>query len=387
MENDAEIHIKDTRGWVRQLAVMMGFVTGLFAPLAIHAAAIRDWSEAAGGVGFLAFFGLIWWLACRATPEDVAILSRDHVVLPGNRLVPKFQWSDVEKIRWPKGRNQDGCACVRISLAHTSRMSSAQIPLGAASVSSEDRLILIRYLRLVGTHIPQENWPTFCQWCAVPTVIECEGKDTSGGPEEKASEAPTCWASALLRAFFRIGERSPFLLGLATLFALPLLCPLVLAILMSRKAWWLFSILLGISAAINLPLVVGWNAWVATWLIVIPLVPLILSIFAPSEAQTSKAPADCVPGGIVWLVVTVLGIPFLLAASVNGWVPAALAKYVLLGYVCGFPFLLLLAVHRQKRLQDVDRNQRESEALQRWAAYENSERLPDLLAPQEGCGQ
>lgn len=382
MVNESAIHIKDTRGWCRQFVVGTGLVCGLFAPLSISAAVGGDWRGAAGCAGIPVVLGCLSWFCSRLAPKDVAILFRDGIVLPSNKMQPEFQWADVEKIQWPKGRDQNGCFHVRLFLVNKSRVFCPQIPLDTESISPADRLMLIRYLRLVGANIPQENWPAFCKWCAVPTIEGCQGKHTQGMLGDTAVGAEKSWAGALLRKFFTIGEWSPFLLGVLIMLAFPLVCPLYLATMVPRKTWWIIAVLLGVSAAINLPLLLGWNVQVATLVIVVPLALLILGLFASPVGKTSRDRTYHVRGGMTLVVVIVFGFPTLLAAGINGWIPAMVAKYALLGLLLAMPVFIILDTRRRKRLQDIDKEELETAAMQRWATYEDTERSSELLAPE-----
>lgn len=192
------VHIKNARGGVRQLAFMMGFACGFFSLIVAISALAEDWRSVTACACLMTLFGALWWLACRILPEDVVILSRDGVTLPGNKMCPKFLWSDVERIRWPKRPNEDGRFWVVVRLANRSRLLSPNIPLDAYSISSADRLVLIRYLRLAGSSISQENWPTFCEWCAVPTAKRCEGDEGRGAPGETPA-ASKSWAGRVSR--------------------------------------------------------------------------------------------------------------------------------------------------------------------------------------------
>ena len=380
IENKTAIHIKDTRGTQKQLAGMMGFLCGLFGLGALSSVIAGDWNGAAGCIGILSFFGILSWLCIRLSPEDVAVLLHDGVVLPSCKTQPEFKWSEVECIRWPKGRDSNGHFEVRIALANKSCFAPG-IPLGSGSISLSDRLTLIRYLRLVGNNIPQENWSRFCEWCAVPTLEECQKRNGQESLNDTDRESPRSFAVALLRKFSRIGKWSPFILGLLGFLALPVVGPLFMASIVSRKAWWTISVLLGISAAINLPLLLGWNWHTAILLMVFFLVPWILGLFAAPADETSKDPAQHVPGATVWVVVAFIGVPFLLITAVNGWIPPVFAKYILIVFMFMFmPASLILAVRRKERLRNLDKEEREAAALQRWAAYEIMERSSDMPA-------
>jgi hypothetical protein len=366
------IHIKDARGWYRQLVLTIGFVCGLCGPLAISAAIGGDWCGAAVCAGIPVVLGCLSLFVSRLAPKDVAILFRDGMALPSNKMQPEFQWADVEKIRWPRGRDQNGSFYVRLSLANKSRVF-CKIPLDASSVSLADRLTLIRYLRLVGANIPHENWPTFCEWCAVPAVEECRAQTAQRTLRETAVASEKSRAGALLRRLFTVGEWSPFWLGVFIMWSLPLVCLLYLATMAPRRTWWVIAVLLGLSATINLPLLLGWNVHVATLVIAIPSVLLLLGLFAPPVSKTARDRTHHVRGGTALVVAIVFGFPFLLAAGANGWIPATVVIYALLGLWLAMPIFMTVDSRRRKQVQDMDREEREAVALRRWAEFEETE--------------
>jgi hypothetical protein len=152
-----------------------------------------------------------------------------------------------------------------------------------------------------------------------------------------------------------------------------------MATMVSRKSWWIFAGVLGVSATINLPLIFGWNWKVVAVMLALMAGPLFLSLFAPPDDDSpnmSVNPADHVPGGIAILLGLCFGLPFLLAATINDWISATVGRYVM---YCGmglFPMLLLLLVCRQKRILDEDKEERMSRAMKRWEVYENTGSLP-----------
>jgi hypothetical protein len=73
------------------------------------------------------------------------------------------------------------------------------------------------------------------------------------------------------------------------------------------------------------------------------------------------------------VVAIVFGFPFLLAAGANGWIPATVVIYALLGLWLAMPIFMTVDSRRRKQVQDMDREEREAVALRRWAEFEETE--------------
>ncbi len=128
-------------------------------------------------------------------------------------------WSEMKAIRWPESRNSE--AKIEIAVPKSTDWPLAKAALDLQSLSPEDRLLLIRYLRLHVADKEEAGWPQFCQKRAVPLVEALKKRETDDG----ASERP------LAGEFL---NRHLFLTGLLS----PLLFARFVVREVSREMWW-----------------------------------------------------------------------------------------------------------------------------------------------------
>ena len=365
-EDDNGVHLKDTRAYPAQFLFLAGFASLVLVPIGAAFVTQGDW----GGLVFLAIPAALVvvgkWMA-RIIPEDddYVVLYPDRMEFPDCRARKSVRyWSDVEGIRWPAHHADD--PVVRITVSRGEEGMPPWTLVSLKCVSPADRVKLIRYLRDRGAEMEQERWPEFCCRFAVPLVEECQHEERVPEAGEEV-EAPASSPGVIL---WRLGSGRPFLRGL--------LGPLLIVLVVSRKAWWMVSVIVAVSSVINIRLV--WGHWAS------PFTEACLGfagatflagwLSLPDDGRSAKRDSE-LWGGSFLLATGLIGMPLLTNGIALGWIPAELREWVLWGGVLLLPLPIVIHIYRRDRRERRRRPAKEADALRRWAVYESTGRLPE----------
>lgn len=360
---EAGIPLKDIRHGLEVLVAMAGLGTLILLVPAVAGLARGDWTA-------------LFWIALpagivaavraydRFAPEVYVVLFADRMEFPRWRGKPRLvRWSDVEAVRWPGTRAIE--RWIEIAVPKSTDWPLAKAPLDLQNLSVEDRLLLIRYLRLHAAEVCEEGWPQFCWKGAVPLVAALREWETDGG----ASERP------LVGEFL---NRHPFVLGLICPLIMPRFVLRVVLREVSRETWWTTAGLIALSVVVNIRLV--WGRWVS------PFSEVLMGTAAAMALAGLFAPADRKrqPDEISWfsavasLTAVLVGFPLLLNAVALGWVkiPKPLLQWLLIAvyaFLFGPVFVFATRRHRREKQQAPVL---EADALRRWDVYMETGELP-----------
>lgn len=364
MNTEEAVYIKDTSDPSTLFAFLGGLCAMVFFPLGIGALLQGEW-QGVIALGIPAgVVALGRWFA-RVTPEYQTILYPDRIEFPDS--VPVL-WAEVEKIRWQV--EEKGKSSIQFHVPACEKRPTGQVGIQLASMSREDRLRLIQYVRKVGETLEQERWSSFCRKRAVPLAEYCQTKKIGG---EQGMDAES---SSLTPAFvWRFLETHPFLAGATVL---PATVAFMFLRSTSRQTWWLLAGLISVSAFINIRLI--WGAWVAPFTKIclgMAIVFFAIGLVAPASVPASHKTRV---SGLTFysvLALFVIGFPLFGNAAVLGWLPrpaVQVGKYAFLVLFCGLPVFMSLATARREAKQ---RPALESDALHRWEVYEETGVLPE----------
>lgn len=360
---EAGIPLKDIRHGLEVLVAMAGLGTLILLVPAVAGLARGDWTA-------------LFWIALpagivaavraydRFAPEVYVVLFADRMEFPRWRGKPRLvRWSDVEAVRWPGTRAIE--RRIEIAVPKSTDWPLAKAPLDLQNLSVEDRLLLIRYLRLHAAEVCEEGWPQFCWKGAVPLVAALREWETDGG----ASERP------LVGEFL---NRHPFVLGLICPLIMPRFVLRVVLREVSRETWWTTAGLIALSVVVNIRLV--WGRWVS------PFSEVLMGTAAAMALAGLFAPADRKrqPDEISWLravlclAMMVVGLPLLGNAVALGWlrIPEALAEWIAPAILLMFLWPALGSRVRARQRQKEQAPALETDALRRWDAYIETGELP-----------
>ncbi len=287
-------------------------------------------------------------------------LYADRMEFPRWRGRPRLViWSEMKAIRWPESRNSE--AKIEIAVPKSTDWPLAKAALDLQSLSPEDRLLLIRYLRLHVADKEEAGWPQFCQKRAVPLVEALKKRETDDG----ASERP------LAGEFL---NRHLFLTGLLS----PLLFARFVVREVSREMWWTTAGLIALSGVVNIRL--AWGRWVSPFTEVVmgaAAAMVIIGLFSRSMGRDK-------PNEISWLsaatslTAAFVGFPLLGNAVVQGWLKIPRQVLGWTGYAA---LLVLLWPALAYRFRTLRREKQqapalEADALRRWDTYIETGELP-----------
>jgi hypothetical protein len=368
---DTAVHLKDSQEWDKQLLILAGFASLILVPAAIGGVVQGDW-RAPGILVIPAAATAIGVWCRRAMPKDYAVLYPDRMELPGHNASERVvTWSEVTEIRWPAVCGDD--ASIKIVVPRREGQIWPGIQVRLKAFSRADRLTFIRYLRLTGAEVEQERWPAFCDKFAIPLVEACqrEGEDDAEKREGKLS-------SWLVSAVNWLAKHHPFLAGVLG----PFVAPVLFGQCVSRKMWWLLAAIFVVSLVINVR--IAWACWaspITEAVLIVSAMMFLWGLFVPGRTKASNWRDTDVPGVPFWFAAALIGGPFVVNATVLGWIPQAFAPFCELAGMITLLMPLMIGVWMERRREKQNRPAREAEALRRWEVYQRTGQLPSSDLP------
>ena len=368
MNTKEPVYLKDTSNQSGQMAALAGFCSLFCVPFGIYTIVQGDWRGLLGLAVPAIMVAAGKWIAS-TIPENYVALHGDRIEFPDrkNSVLPLL-WSEVKKICWMV--EDDNRSSIRFHVPASEQRLMGQVNIQLDNVSPENRLILIRYVREVGSSVEQEGWPSFCRKRAVRLAEYCQSKKVGGAPDaDDGSRSP------IPGYVGRLTKQHPFLAGAVIL---PVTAAFMFLRLLSRRTWWLFAGLISVSAIINIRLI--WGAWVAPFTKIclgMAIVFFAIGLIAPASVPASRKTRVSDLTFYSVLVLFVIGFPLFGNAAVLGWLPRPVARvggYAFLVLFCGLPVLMSLTAARREAKE---RSALESDALRRWEVYEETGVLPE----------
>lgn len=359
----AGIALKRSHDHMHARYVSTGGMAVVVLPISCLALWSGSWGVSLFFIGILTCLLGLNRLIERVSPDTVAVLYNDRIkVFVTNTISCVFSWSEIEEVHWPSRCDDD--SKIMLWLIKCNKAPQGFTDISLSYLCANDKLTLIRCIRLATQHLEQVRWPSFCRHVAVPL----------------AERLPRNEEETFTANHYRAMRSSERAYALLKGVKLSLMTPYFMARLVSRKTWWTVATLVGISGVINIRMI--WGEWVepfASYTYGSTLVFFLLGFASPWDVSTNecKERMSDLHGVLNFGILLIGGPLFVIALDLNCvWLPENLREFIAFVFILLYlspPIAWMISDHR---IEKRDGPALDAAAMRRWEEYEETGVLP-----------